>query len=57
MTYFCELEVENSVPKKEKYVLTEDEEERIEDYRGNVFYVTIEDEEERTKDYHNIKQG
>ena len=57
MTYFCELEVENSVPTKEKYVPTEDEEERIEDCRDNVFYVTIKDEEERTKDCHNIKQG
>ena len=34
-----ELEAENSIVTKEKYVVTEDEEERIEDYRDNVFYV------------------
>ena len=34
-----ELEVENSIATKENYVATEDENEKIEDCRVNVFYV------------------
>ena len=34
-----ETEAESSVVTKENYVVIEDEEERIEDYRDSVFYV------------------
>ena len=34
-----ELEAENFVSIKEKYVATEGEDEKIEDYRDSVFYV------------------
>ena len=34
-----ELEAESSVAKKENYVVIEDEEERTDDCRDNIFYV------------------